>query len=120
VTGKIRRCNECRAVLPRDAGPNRRYCDSTCRSRHWRRVQRHETVFRRAVMQSLDVIGGGQLYAVGRCPVCGWGVPIRKRTDSVYCGPRCRTRAWRTRRTLAAPAGDASERPSRKASPRDA
>ncbi|GGX36722.1 hypothetical protein GCM10010353_59860 [Streptomyces chryseus] len=39
-----------------------------------------------------------------RCPECGsrWSASdtpfgIRKRSDSRYCSPRCRTRAWRKR-----------------------
>ncbi|MDQ0408871.1 hypothetical protein ABVB69_32270 [Streptomyces sp. NPDC000349] len=98
----VRRCTQCRAQLPANAGPNRRYCDSACRSRHWRRVQRHNEIYRRAVEEALDVIqGGGILWSQGRCPVCGVSVSVRKRTDSVYCSPKCRTRAWRIRREKA-------------------
>ncbi|MEU1183671.1 hypothetical protein ABZ464_39785 [Streptomyces sp. NPDC005820] len=62
----VRRCGQCRAPLPRDAGLNRRYCGSACRSRHWRRVRRHNEIYQRAVYQGLGLI---------------------KRTDSVYCSP---------------------------------
>jgi len=100
--------------LPRDAGPNRRYCNSACRSKHWRRVQRRDSIIERAVDRSLDLMrGGGELYALGLCPVCGWSVSIRKRTDAVYCSKQCRTRAWRMRGQLAEQGRDASERPSR-------
>ncbi|NEB32894.1 hypothetical protein G3I62_28030 [Streptomyces sp. SID14446] len=107
----VRRCAQCRALLPKDAGPNRRYCDTTCRSRHWRRVQRHEEIYQRAVYEGLQVIRGEYLWAQGLCPVCGVSVSLRKRTDSVYCSPKCRTRAWRLRREAASSAGDGSERP---------
>ncbi|MDX2709607.1 hypothetical protein PV350_43370 [Streptomyces sp. PA03-6a] len=102
-------------MLPRDAGPNRRYCDTACRSRHWRRVQRREEIYQRAVEQSLDLLrGGGELWVQGLCPACGRSVSIRKRTDAVYYSPKCRTRAWRLRWQPAGTAiGDASERPSR-------
>ncbi|WP_251056280.1 hypothetical protein [Streptomyces sp. ISL-94] len=101
--------------LPKDAGPNRRYCGATCRSRHWRLVRREETVFRRAVAQGIEEIRGGvDRYVQGGCPVCGWSVPVRKRLDAVYCSPRCRTRARRIRRAC-----DASERPLPDASPGD-
>ncbi|GAA2159728.1 hypothetical protein [Actinomadura napierensis] len=34
-----------------------------------------------------------------KCPVCGrwWWVGLRKRSDAVYCSPKCRTVAWRER-----------------------
>ncbi|MFF6975975.1 MULTISPECIES: hypothetical protein [Streptomyces] len=117
MTSKVRRCGCCRAVLPKDAGPNRRYCDATCRSRHWRRVQRRENIFQRAVQQGIEILAGGvDRYVEGRCPVCGWSVSLRKRRDSVYCSPRCRTRAWRLRAGLR----DASERSLPETSPGDA
>ncbi|ELP69948.1 hypothetical protein STRTUCAR8_00017 [Streptomyces turgidiscabies Car8] len=67
----------------------------------------------RAVDRSLAIMRGGELYALGLCPVCGWSVSIRKRTDAVYCSKRCRTRAWRMRRRLIERGRDASERSSR-------
>lgn len=107
----MRRCAQCRKLLPKDdAGPNRRYCDTTCRSRHWRRVQRDEEIYRRAVYEGLQVIRGEYLWAQGLCPVCGVSVSLRKRTDSVYCSPKCRTRAWRLRREAVGAIGDGSER----------
>ncbi|WP_143645479.1 hypothetical protein [Streptomyces swartbergensis] len=116
MTSKVRRCDCCGQKLPKGAGPNRRYCDATCRSRHWRRVQRQETVFQRAVQQGIEILAGGvDRYVEGRCPVCGWSVSLRKRRDAVYCSPKCRTRAWRLRSETR----DASERSLRKASPRD-
>ncbi|KAF5998726.1 hypothetical protein BOG92_049970 [Streptomyces sp. WAC00263] len=33
--------------------------------------------------------------AQGRCPACGASVSVRKQTETVYCSPKCRTRAWR-------------------------
>jgi endogenous inhibitor of DNA gyrase (YacG/DUF329 family) len=113
TTKSTRRCEQCRAALPRDAGPNRRYCDSVCRSRHWRRVHRQATVFALAVQRSLEILGRAAVESSidGRCPMCGWGVSVRKRRDSVYCSKRCRTRAWRLRKCLAE-GRDASERAS--------
>ncbi|MFH9426423.1 hypothetical protein [Streptomyces sp. NPDC017529] len=107
-----RRCEQCRRPLPPDAGPNRRFCDTVCRSRHWRRVHRQATVFALAVYRSLEALGmaATDSYVDGRCPMCGWGVPVRKRSDSVYCSKRCRTRAWRARKRLATAGRDASER----------
>ncbi|WKK27833.1 hypothetical protein QZH56_36900 (plasmid) [Streptomyces olivoreticuli] len=98
-----RRCEQCRAALPQDAGPNRRFCNTVCRSKHWRRMHRQVTVFQLAVARSIEAMGmaGEQAYVEGRCPVCGWGVSVRKRSDSVYCSKRCRTRAWRQRKRLA-------------------
>ncbi|MGW1068913.1 hypothetical protein ACWD4F_30885 [Streptomyces aureus] len=104
----MRRCAECRALLPKDAGPNRRYCDTTCRSRHWRH---DEEIYQRAVYEGLQVIRGECLWAQGLCPVRGVSLSLRKRTDSVYCFPKCRSRAWRLRRETVGAAGDGSERP---------
>ncbi|MFJ4633909.1 hypothetical protein [Streptomyces sp. NPDC088847] len=103
MTRKMRRCAECRVPLPRDAGQRRRYCDTTCRSRQWRRVKRHDEIYRR-VMSSLNAELGrdGFVWGQGRCPACGVSVSVRKRTDSVYCSPKCRTRAWRLRRESSA------------------
>ncbi|MGW7613707.1 hypothetical protein ACWGKW_42055 [Streptomyces sp. NPDC054766] len=88
-------------MLPKDAGPNRRYCDVVCRRRHWRRVQRHDEIYQRAVWEGLRVIRGETLYGQSRCRVCDLPVSLRKRTDSVYCSAKCRTRAWRLRRQAA-------------------
>ncbi|QFZ72951.1 hypothetical protein GFH48_06465 [Streptomyces fagopyri] len=93
-----RRCAQCREALPAGASASRRYCDSACRSRHWRRVRRPDEIYRRAVEQNCGVVRGEFLRGQGRCPVCKVPVPLRKRTDSVYCSPKCRTRAWRRRR----------------------
>ncbi|MFB7293374.1 hypothetical protein [Actinacidiphila glaucinigra] len=47
------------------------------------------------------------LYGQDLCPVCGVMVSLRKRSDAVYCSPKCRTRAWRQRRdTMAGAGGD--------------
>ncbi len=93
---RTRRCVQCGVLLPKDAGPNRRFCDARCRGRHWRRVRRYEEIYRRA-FKGLGVIRGETLWAHGRCPLCGLTVSLRKRTDAVYCSPKCRTRAWRLR-----------------------
>jgi len=59
-------------ALPGDAGSRRRYCDTTCRSRHWRPVQRHDEIHRR-VMASLnqELERGRMVWGQGRCPACG-------------------------------------------------
>ncbi|MET7684512.1 hypothetical protein [Streptomyces sp. NPDC005423] len=46
---------------------------------------------------SRELIRGGIVWGQTRCPVCALPVSLRKRTDSVYCSPKCRTRAWRAR-----------------------
>jgi hypothetical protein len=91
-------------VLPKDAGPNRRYCDVICRSRHWRRI------LQRAVYAGLQVIKGEYLGAQALYPVCGVSVSVRRRTDSVYCSPKCRTRAWMMRREATGADGGGSDR----------
>ncbi|GAA1377260.1 hypothetical protein GCM10009612_76790 [Streptomyces beijiangensis] len=66
----------------------------------------------------MDILtGGGLLLAQGRCPMCAGYVSLRKRDDSVYCSPRCRTRAWRARK---AGVVTLPERPLQEASPGDA
>ncbi|MBC3844746.1 hypothetical protein GXW82_44645 [Streptacidiphilus sp. 4-A2] len=104
--------------LPPGSRRTRRFCSARCRTRCWRELRA-----RRAQIES----GGEALRAVveGRphpwprhhCPECGarWhygDAPAwnHKRADAAYCSPRCRTRAWRKRRTVQqASPGDASE-----------
>jgi hypothetical protein len=90
MTGRIRRCRWCRAVLPKGSASSRRYCSARCRKRGWRYRQRKLELIGRAAAVFLGDVPYG--------PACGGLVSIRKRTDSVYCSPRCRTRAWRMRR----------------------
>ncbi|MGW6012887.1 hypothetical protein [Streptomyces sp. NPDC055210] len=65
-------------------------------------MQRHNEIYRR-VIESLnqELVRGGMVWGQGRCPACRLTVSVRKRTDSVYCSPKCRTRAWRLRREAA-------------------
>lgn len=44
-------------------------------------------MFQLAVARSIEALGmaGERAYIEGRCPVCGWGVSVQKRADSVYC-----------------------------------
>ncbi|MCX4564558.1 hypothetical protein OHA02_51610 [Streptomyces phaeochromogenes] len=92
---RVQRCMQCRALLPKEAGTRRRYCGTTCRSWHWRRVQRHEEIYRRVLASlSQELVRGGVVWGQGRCPECGL-------TVSVYCSPKCRARAWRLRRETA-------------------
>ncbi|MFD9033319.1 hypothetical protein ACFVZW_19520 [Streptomyces sp. NPDC059567] len=101
----VRRCGQCGMELPEGSRRSRRYCGAACRTRAWRVA--------RARWAAIDA--GGEAYRAliegrrhpwprFRCPECGatWyasASPLgtRKRSDSRYCSPRCRTRAWRRR-----------------------
>ncbi|WP_413755082.1 hypothetical protein [Streptomyces sp. MMBL 11-3] len=67
-------------------------------------MQRHEEIYQRVVGKDLDLVRAGLVWGQNRCPVCGLAVSVRKRTDAVYCSPKCRTKAWRQRRA-ATPGG---------------
>ncbi|MGW2547886.1 hypothetical protein ACWC5I_45235 [Kitasatospora sp. NPDC001574] len=93
MTRRIRRCPWCRTELPRAAPARQRFCGSVCRKRAWRRGRRRDLLIGRAAAAILDDTPVG----VGRCEQCDGIISIRKRADSRFCSPACRTRAWRER-----------------------
>lgn len=106
----IRRCSQCGTELPDGSRRSRRYCGSACRTRAWR-VSRAREAAIEAGGQALQALIEGRPHPWPRfrCPECGdtWyaaDTPLgtRKRSDSRWCSPRCRTRAWRRRSRSAA------------------
>lgn len=106
----VRRCGECSAPLPEGSRRSRRYCSSACRTRAWRqmRARRAQLDAGGEAMRAL-IEGRPHPWPQFKCPECGsrWyssDTPFgtRKRSDSRYCSPRCRTRAWRSRLRSAA------------------
>ncbi|MCX4707177.1 hypothetical protein [Streptomyces sp. NBC_01373] len=104
---KVRRCSQCAIPLPDGSRQSRRYCSPACRMKAWRwRQEREEWWDSNA--DFIAALREGLPYhrPKVRCPVCkGWWYVgeapswLRKRVDAVYCSPRCRTRAYRERRS---------------------
>ncbi|MEV2275686.1 hypothetical protein AB0I72_08870 [Nocardiopsis sp. NPDC049922] len=102
-----RRCAGCGAALPAGVRASRRFCDAACRAVAWRERRRSSQAYAAAVAE-LVAAGIAQgpssrqvraQYPSAACPVCGrrWWVTVSRRSDAVYCSPRCRTAAWRER-----------------------
>jgi hypothetical protein len=91
-------CRGCGERLRPGARPGAEFCSSVCRSRQWRRERR--------LRQRLAAVrdGTGEV----ECPECGarWVAGVDRRSDAVFCSPRCKVRAWRRR---AEPFGDQSQ-----------
>lgn len=106
-----RRCAQCRALLPLDAGQGRRYCDPVCRSRHWRRLQRHNEIYRRAVYAGLQVIQGEILCH--RAGARSAEYPCRSASERIRCTARRSAEPGHggCAATLPSRRRDASERP---------
>ncbi|KLO50442.1 hypothetical protein ABW05_01845 [Mycolicibacterium senegalense] len=87
-----RYCHGCGAPLSESVRGDALYCSAACRARHWRWTQRTRTRVR-------TMRGVSAARAV--CPVCGqdWIVGIEHRSSAIYCSHRCRTRAWRDKRS---------------------
>jgi len=92
----VRRCGQCGRELPKGSRRSRRYCDSAWAWRvsraRWAAIDAGGEAYR-ALIESRP-----QPWPRFRCPECGdtWyasDTPLgtRKRSDSRYCSPRCRT-----------------------------
>ncbi|MEW1677967.1 hypothetical protein AB0O47_32740 [Streptomyces noursei] len=104
---KVRRCSQCGAELPEGSRRSRRYCSAACRTKAWR-WQRERDAWWEGNADFIAALREGRPYhrPKVRCPVCeGWWYVgeapswLRKRVDAVYCSPKCRTRAYRERRS---------------------
>ncbi|WP_181800373.1 hypothetical protein [Streptomyces ipomoeae] len=103
---RVRRCSQCGTALPEGSRRSRRYCSAACRTKAWRWRREREEWFQTNV-EFVAALREGRPYRRPkvRCPVCkGWWFvgetsAVRKRVDAVYCSPRCRTRAYRQRRS---------------------
>lgn len=104
---KKRRCAQCALDLPEGCRSSRRYCSAACRTRAWRQMREREEWWRSNVEFGIALREGRPYRRPKvRCPVCKtwWYIgeaprTVRKRVDAVYCSPRCRTRAYRQRRS---------------------
>lgn len=87
--GGPRRCRGCGKPLMPKAKVTAVFCETACRSRHWRRM-------RRARARTETVKAGVSAW----CPQCGvsWTVGVDRAVSAVYCSPTCRKRAWHSRR----------------------
>ncbi|MYW18343.1 hypothetical protein GT039_22885 [Streptomyces sp. SID2955] len=103
----MRTCGQCGGPLPEGSRRSRRYCSSACRTRAWRRKRERERWWQ-SIVEFAAALREGRAYRrpKKRCPVCnGWWFTgevtggKRKRTDARCCSPRCRTRAYRLRRS---------------------
>ncbi|CAM5506262.1 hypothetical protein SANTM175S_07250 [Streptomyces antimycoticus] len=98
---------ECGSPLPEGSRRSRRYCSAACRTKAWRWKREREEWWR-SNKEFAAALREGRPYhrPRQRCPVCkGWWFTgeatggNRKRVDALYCSPRCRTRAYRQRRS---------------------
>lgn len=105
VNRKTPRCNQCGTPLPDGSRKGRRYCAAACRTRAWRTAKARREAFE-AGGAAIEAVGEGRCHPWPQftCPECGsiWYSADAlfgkiKRSDSQYCSPRCRTKAWRRR-----------------------
>lgn len=105
MSRKTPRCSQCGTPLPDGSRKSRRYCGATCRTKAWRTAKaRREAIDAGGVALKALIEGRRHPWPRFTCPECGstWysaDAPFgkTKRSDSLYCSPRCRTRAWRRR-----------------------
>jgi hypothetical protein len=98
--GRIRFCASCGARLPRNASPRRRYCDDVCRAQAYRARKTSDRIMGLAMMLAeAEWNGDTGIIRILTCPACGTitFAGASRRSDAVYCGGTCRSRAWRQR-----------------------
>nr|AAX51353.1 unknown [Streptomyces sp. FQ1] len=98
--GRIRFCASCGARLPRNASPRRLYCDDVCRAHAYRDRKKAAQDFVLGLMLAEAEWNGDRgIIRLLTCPTCGTITFAGgdRRSDAIYCGGTCRSRAWRQR-----------------------